>query len=248
MPFGSACASRSGRCWAACPLACDRILLARGRFWGKSAARRLRPSAAGDAAGGHRLFAAAAVRPARRRSAAFSPRFGVVFAFRWTGAALASAVMGFPLMVRAMRLSLEAVDRRLEEAAGDAWRRRAVGVALRDPAADDAGHRRRHDPLLRPQPRRIRRDDHLCLEHSRRDPDPCRLAIYTLTQVPGGDPAALRLTLVSVGDLAGGADRLRAAGARTSRRTSGDLTCSSVAVKHRLGDFALDTGSRAGPV
>ncbi|WP_368561602.1 molybdate ABC transporter permease subunit [Pseudoxanthomonas sp. UTMC 1351] len=43
--------------------------------------------------------------------------FGIVFAFRWTGAALASAVMGFPLMVRAIRLSLEATDRRLEQAA-----------------------------------------------------------------------------------------------------------------------------------
>ncbi|MGR3455318.1 molybdate ABC transporter permease subunit [Pseudooceanicola sp.] len=41
---------------------------------------------------------------------------GLVFAFRWTGAALAAAVMGFPLMVRAMWLSLDAVDRRLEEA------------------------------------------------------------------------------------------------------------------------------------
>ena len=40
-----------------------------------------------------------------------------MFAFRWTGAALAAAVMGFPLMVRAIRLSLEAVDRRLEDAA-----------------------------------------------------------------------------------------------------------------------------------
>src|SRR3546814_3168613 len=45
-------------------------------------------------------------------------QLGVVFAFRWTGAALASAVMGFPLMVRAVRLSIEAVDRRLEDAAG----------------------------------------------------------------------------------------------------------------------------------
>src|SRR3546814_196027 len=44
--------------------------------------------------------------------------FGVVFAFRWTGAALACAIMGFPLMVRAIRLSVEAVDRRLEDAAG----------------------------------------------------------------------------------------------------------------------------------
>ncbi|MCE5973466.1 molybdate ABC transporter permease subunit [Sinirhodobacter sp. WL0062] len=43
--------------------------------------------------------------------------FGLVFAFRWTGAALAAAVMGFPLMVRAMRLAIEAVDPRLEEAA-----------------------------------------------------------------------------------------------------------------------------------
>lgn len=42
---------------------------------------------------------------------------GVQVAFRWTGAALASAVMGFPLMVRAIRLSLEATDRRLEAAA-----------------------------------------------------------------------------------------------------------------------------------
>jgi molybdate transport system permease protein len=43
--------------------------------------------------------------------------FGVVFAFRWTGAALAAAVMGFPLMVRATRLSIEAVSPRLEAAA-----------------------------------------------------------------------------------------------------------------------------------
>jgi molybdate transport system permease protein len=42
---------------------------------------------------------------------------GIVFAFHWTGAALAAAVMAFPLMVRAMRLSIEAVDRDLEEAA-----------------------------------------------------------------------------------------------------------------------------------
>ncbi len=43
--------------------------------------------------------------------------FGVTFAFRWTGAALASAIMGFPLMVRTIRLSIEHVDRRLEQAA-----------------------------------------------------------------------------------------------------------------------------------
>lgn len=43
--------------------------------------------------------------------------FGLAFVFRWTGAALAAAVMALPLMVRAMRLSIEAVDRRLVEAA-----------------------------------------------------------------------------------------------------------------------------------
>jgi molybdate transport system permease protein len=43
--------------------------------------------------------------------------FGFTFAFRWTGAALAAGVMGFPLMVRAIRLSIEAVDRKLEQAA-----------------------------------------------------------------------------------------------------------------------------------
>ena len=43
--------------------------------------------------------------------------FGLVLSFRWTGAALAAAVMGFPLMVRSIRLSLDAVDRKLEAAA-----------------------------------------------------------------------------------------------------------------------------------
>src|SRR5215468_4693054 len=43
--------------------------------------------------------------------------FGIVFAFRWTGAALAAAIMGFPLMVRAIRLSFASIDRRLETVA-----------------------------------------------------------------------------------------------------------------------------------
>jgi molybdate transport system permease protein len=47
----------------------------------------------------------------------FEHAFGLVFVFRWTGAALAAAVMALPLMVRAMRLSIEAVDRRLVGAA-----------------------------------------------------------------------------------------------------------------------------------
>lgn len=47
----------------------------------------------------------------------FLAQIGVVFAFNWTGAALAAAIMAFPLMVRAIRLSIEAVDPKLEEAA-----------------------------------------------------------------------------------------------------------------------------------
>ena len=55
--------------------------------------------------------------------------FGIVFAFRWTGAALACGVMGFPLLVRAIRLSIEAVDRRLEDAAASLGARRIVVFA-----------------------------------------------------------------------------------------------------------------------
>lgn len=47
----------------------------------------------------------------------FLESIGITFAFRWTGAALAAGVMAFPLMVRAIRLSIEAVDPKLEEAA-----------------------------------------------------------------------------------------------------------------------------------
>ncbi|UZW54279.1 molybdate ABC transporter permease subunit [Sphingobium sp. JS3065] len=47
----------------------------------------------------------------------FEQALGVSFMFRWTGAALASAIMAMPLMVRAMRLSIEGIDRRLEQAA-----------------------------------------------------------------------------------------------------------------------------------
>src|SRR6056297_4035350 len=47
----------------------------------------------------------------------FLAEWGIVFAFRWTGAALAAGIMGFPLMVRAIRLAIEAVDPKLEQAA-----------------------------------------------------------------------------------------------------------------------------------
>src|ERR1700752_159348 len=49
--------------------------------------------------------------------ACLADHLGIVFAFRWTGAALACGIMAFPLLVRPIRLSIEAVDRRLEQAA-----------------------------------------------------------------------------------------------------------------------------------
>lgn len=59
----------------------------------------------------------------------FLEQFGIIFAFRWTGAALAAAIMGFPLMVRAIRLAVEAVDPRFEQAAATLGASR-IGVFL----------------------------------------------------------------------------------------------------------------------
>src|SRR5712664_3943467 len=61
--------------------------------------------------------------------------FGIVFSFRWTGAALACGIMAFPLLVRAIRLSFEAIDRRLEDAAATlgaagTWRFLTVSLPL----------------------------------------------------------------------------------------------------------------------
>jgi molybdate transport system permease protein len=122
---------------------------------------------------------------------------GIVFSFRWTGAALACAVMGFPLMVRAIRLSIEAVDKRLEEAAGTLGANRAwafLTVTL---------------PLIVPG---IIAGMILCFAKAMGEfgatitfvsniPGETQTlpsAIYTFTQVPGGDAGALRLTLVSI--------------------------------------------------
>jgi molybdate transport system permease protein len=123
--------------------------------------------------------------------------FGIVFAFRWTGAALASAVMAFPLLVRAIRLSIEAVDRRLEEAAGTLGAGRVFVFLLVTL------------PLIAPG---IVAGMVLAFARSLGEfgatitfvsniPGVTRTlpsAIYALTQVPGGDSGALRLTLVSI--------------------------------------------------
>jgi molybdate transport system permease protein len=127
----------------------------------------------------------------------FYEYFGIVFAFRWTGAALACAIMGFPLLVRAIRLSLDAVDRRLEEAAGTLGARRLfvfVLVTL---------------PLIAPgivagmvlSFARSLGEFGATITFVSNIPGETRTiasAIYTLTQTPGGDVAALRLTFVSI--------------------------------------------------
>jgi molybdate transport system permease protein len=93
-------------------------LLARGKFWGKTVLDGLvhLPLVLPPVVTGYLLL----IWFGRKGSigAFLYDHFGVVFAFHWTGAALASGVMGFPLLVRPIRLALEAIDGRLEDAAG----------------------------------------------------------------------------------------------------------------------------------
>ena len=123
--------------------------------------------------------------------------FGLVFAFNWKGAALASAVVALPLMVRAMRLSLEAVDRRLEAAArslgAGRWRIAAtITVPLMAPGiltaailgfARSVGEFGATITFVSNIPGQTRT---------------LPIALYTLTQVPGGDEGAWRLAGLSV--------------------------------------------------
>jgi molybdate transport system permease protein len=93
------------------------LVLARGRFWGRGVLNAIvhLPLVMPPVVTGYLLL-----RLFGRRGpigSMLEQLFGVVVAFRWTGAALAAAVMGFPLMVRAIRLAIEQIDRRLEDAA-----------------------------------------------------------------------------------------------------------------------------------
>src|SRR5260370_24558058 len=93
------------------------LVLARGRFWGKSLLDGLvhLPLVMPPVVTGYLLLLLLGRRGPLGQF--LDEHSGIVFAFRWTGAALACAVMGFPLMVRAIRLSIEAVDQPLGEAA-----------------------------------------------------------------------------------------------------------------------------------
>ncbi|MEL6059829.1 MULTISPECIES: molybdate ABC transporter permease subunit [unclassified Methylobacterium] len=122
---------------------------------------------------------------------------GIVLAFRWTGAALACAVMGFPLMVRAMRLSIEAVDRRLEQAAGTLGASPlAVFLTVTLPLSLPgciAGAVLAFAKAMGEFGATI-----TFVSNIPGETQTLPSAIYTLTQVPGGEAPALRLTLVSI--------------------------------------------------
>lgn len=122
--------------------------------------------------------------------------FGVVFSFRWTGAALAAGVMGFPLMVGAMRLSFEAVDRRLEQAAGSLGAAPLSAFALVTlPLAAPGiivGAILAFAKALGEFGATI-----TFVSAIPGETQTIAVSIYALTQVPGGDAAALRLALVS---------------------------------------------------
>jgi molybdate transport system permease protein len=123
--------------------------------------------------------------------------FGIVFAFRWTGAALASAVMGFPLMVRAIRLAVEAVDRRLEDAAGTlgaapGWVFLTVTLPLILPGIL-AGAILAFARSLGEFGATI-----TFVSNIPGETQTLPSAIYTFTQVPGGDAGALRLSIIAV--------------------------------------------------
>ncbi|WP_375280352.1 molybdate ABC transporter permease subunit [Pseudooctadecabacter sp.] len=128
---------------------------------------------------------------------AFEALLGLVFAFRWTGAALAAAIMGFPLMVRAIRLSLDAIDPGLEEAASGlgatrlrvlrtvtlplAWPGILAGAVLG--FAKGMGEFGATVTFVSNIPGQTQT---------------LALSIDTLLEVPGGEPLALRLAVVSI--------------------------------------------------
>ncbi len=124
-------------------------------------------------------------------------QFGIVFAFRWTGAALASAVMGLPLAVRAMRQSIEAVDRRLEAAAatlgaGPLAVFATVTLPLVVPGILNG--------MLLAFARSLGEFGATItfVSNIPGETQTLPLAIYGLTQVPGGDAQALRLCVLAV--------------------------------------------------
>jgi molybdate transport system permease protein len=123
--------------------------------------------------------------------------WGIVFAFRWSGAALAAAIMAFPLMVRAIRLSIDAVDPKLEQAAATlgappAWVFVTVTLPMALPGIV-AGTILAFAKAMGEFGATITFVSNIPGE-TRTIPS----AIYAFLQVPGGEGAALRLVIVAV--------------------------------------------------
>ncbi|WP_421591891.1 molybdate ABC transporter permease subunit [Shinella sp. M27] len=173
------------------------LALARGRFWGKALLNGIvhLPLILPPVVTGFILL----ILFGRRGpvGAFLNDWFGIVLSFRWTGAALACGVMGFPLMVRSIRLSIEAVDRKLEEAAGTlgaspAWVFLTVTLPLILPGVL-AGMILAFAKAMGEFGATI-----TFVSNIPGETQTLSAAIYTFTQVPGGDAGALRLTLVAI--------------------------------------------------
>jgi molybdate transport system permease protein len=173
------------------------LALARGRFWGKSLLNGIvhLPLILPPVVTGFLLL----VLFGRRGplGSALFEWFGIVLSFRWTGAALACGVMGFPLMVRSIRLSIEAVDRKLEEAAGTlgagpVWVFLTVTLPLILPGVL-AGTILAFAKAMGEFGATI-----TFVSNIPGETQTLSAAIYTFTQVPGGDAGALRLAAVAV--------------------------------------------------
>lgn len=173
------------------------LLLARGRFWGKSVLNGLvhLPLILPPVVTGYLLL----ISFGRRGpiGAFLDQYFGIVFSFRWTGAALACGIMAFPLMVRAIRLSIEAVDRKLEAAAGTlgaspAWVFTTITLPLVLPGII-AGMILSFAKAMGEFGATI-----TFVSNIPGETQTLPSAIYTFTQVPGGDEGAMRLTIISI--------------------------------------------------
>lgn len=146
--------------------------------------------------------------------------FGIVFSFRWTGAALAAAVMAFPLMVRAIRLSIETVDRRLEAAASTLGANPlmvflTITLPLMLPGII-AGAVLAFAKAMGEFGATI-----TFVSNIPGETQTLPSAIYAFTQVPGGDAGAMRLTIVSIAISVGALLASEALARRVSRRIAG---------------------------
>jgi len=196
------------------------MVLARGRFWGRSLLNVLvhLPLVMPPVVTGFILLILLGRRGVL--GAFLADCCGIVFAFRWTGAALASAVMGFPLMVRSMRLSIDAVDRRLEEAAATlganrAWVWLTVTLPLILPGIV-AGMILSFARALGEFGATI-----TFVSNIPGETQTLPTAIYTFLQVPGGEAGALRLTLVAVAISVAALFASEAIAQRASQRAAG---------------------------